>query len=327
LVLATLIGLSGVVDAQDGTGLKTPSEGAWATYGDAWAAIRDGVFADQAEWEARFEGLDSSDEEKVGELRRIVRGQLAYLESLDLIDEDTNYRIRCLWEAHHAAQMASAELEGALTELLEGDRRLGEEYLGYGRESVARYWDLRDEVDCSVGGEVAAFLGSLELGGGDAFRPITGRRLEYDYVPSEGSLRMEGNAFRVDGDTTYERWAWSDPFLPPDLTNRMNMANFSSDWDGMVIVASLLLEGPEGYWTGTGQGRTWVLAGHGLYEGLSAILTTTADTDAGTLTVEGAVYAGPLPVMPEPLEPGRALAPERAQEPVDPPPTEEPASE
>ena len=291
----------------------------------AWATIRDGVFADRTEWEARFEQVDPADEKQNQELRRLVRDQLALLEGLDLVDEDGGYRIRCLWEAHSAAQMATWELEGALTELLEGDRQLGEEYFGYGRESTARYWQLRDEADCSTAGEVAAFLGSLELGGGSAFRPVTGRRLEYDYVPSEGSLRMESNAFRVDGDTTYETWEWNDPLLPPDLTNRMNMANFSGDWDGLVIVASLLFEGPEGYWTGTGRGRTWVLTGQGAYEGLSAILTTTADTEADTLTVEGAIYAGPLPELPAPLEPGQAPAPERTEEPAVPPPTEDPA--
>jgi hypothetical protein len=339
VVMALLIGLSGVVDAQHGTGTKPPSEAAWTTFDDAWATIRDGVFVDRAEWEARFEALDPSDEEQVAALRRVVRDQLALLDGLDLIDESTNYRIRCLWEAHYLAESASQELEGALTELLEGDRQLGEEYFAYGQESAAMYWQLRDEVDCSTAGEVAAFLGSFELGGGSAFRPVTGRRLEYDYVPSEGSIRMEGNAFRVDGDTTYETWEWSDPLLPPDLTNRMNTATFSGDWEGMVIVASLLFEGPEGYWTGIGQGRTWVLTGHGVYEGLSAILTTTADIEADTLTVEGAIYAGPLPPVPEPLEPAleptpgaerptprpaEEPAPEPTEEPT-PPPTEEPA--
>ena len=322
--LTTLALLGGV-----GAGAAEPTEPEVV-----WATIRDGVFADRAEWEARFEEMDPADEEQNQELRRLVRDQLALLEGLDLVDEDRGYRIRCLWEAHSAAQMATWELEGALTELLEGDRRLGEELfqlvqeVPYGGEDstpLYSYWQLRDEVDCSTAGEVAAFLGSLELGGGSAFRPVTGRRLEYDFVPSEGSPRMVGNAFRVDGDTTYETWEWSDPLLPPDLTNRMNMANFSGEWDGLVIVASLLFEGPEGYWTGTGRGRTWVLTGQGAYEGLSAILTTTADTEADTLTVEGAIYAGPLPELPAPLEPGQAPAPERTEEPAVPPPTEDPA--
>ncbi len=78
--------------------------------------------------------------------------------------------------------------------------------------------------------------------------------------------------------------------------------------------AAVLLEGPDGYWTGTNtyfcdhgdtcHGMTH-LTGHEAYEGLSALIASAAVPGAAgqEWESEGLIFEGEMPPFPEPLEP------------------------
>jgi hypothetical protein len=157
---------------------------------------------------------------------------------------------------------------------------------------------------------------------------------------SDGSTRVTGSQlssapagspeFSEDG-TLGEDWVghgrgmgwltqveWSDPRLPSQVQSVMNFEAYGSEVDGdvgAVVGSSMwLLEGPDGYWSGPWTG--WcdeqlchgavVLTGHGAYEGLYAVLTEQPQEDAAGIVkqvYEGAILAGAMPPIPEPLEP------------------------
>jgi hypothetical protein len=106
---------------------------------------------------------------------------------------------------------------------------------------------------------------------------------------------------------------WSDPRLPSKAEMVWNFGAY--DPVGVAVSNMWLLEGPDGYWTGPWIGwadpeehwhGTVVLTGHGIYEGLYAILTEgPREDEAGTVTqvFEGAILSGEMPPMPDPLEP------------------------
>ncbi|HYO18132.1 MAG TPA: hypothetical protein VES02_05640 [Dermatophilaceae bacterium] len=113
---------------------------------------------------------------------------------------------------------------------------------------------------------------------------------------------------------------WSDPRLPSEVQSVVNFEAYGSESDGDVgvVVANntWLLEGQDGSWSGSWTGwcdaegdhcRAMVtLTGHGAYEGFYAVLTEQPQEDAsGTVTqmFEGAILAGEMPPVPEPLEP------------------------
>jgi len=112
---------------------------------------------------------------------------------------------------------------------------------------------------------------------------------------------------------------WSDPRLPMEATIVGNFEAYGDPREGdvgAVAVSNMwLVEGPEGYWTGPYTGwcdaqdhcrGTVSLTGHGAYEGFHAILTEQPQADSnGRLkqTFEGAILAGAMPPIPEPLEP------------------------
>ena len=112
---------------------------------------------------------------------------------------------------------------------------------------------------------------------------------------------------------------WSDPRLPSEVQSVVNFEAYGSEADGDVgvVVANntWLLEGPDGSWSGAWIGwcdeqdhcrATATLTGHGAYEGLYAVLTEQPQEDEnGTVTqmFEGAILAGEMPPVPEPLEP------------------------
>jgi hypothetical protein len=113
---------------------------------------------------------------------------------------------------------------------------------------------------------------------------------------------------------------WSDPRLPSEVQSVVNFEAYGSEADGDVgvVVANntWLLEGQDGSWSGSWTGRCdadgdhcramVILTGHGAYEGFYAVLTEQPQEDAsGTVTqmFEGAILAGEMPPVPEPLEP------------------------
>ena len=118
------------------------------------------------------------------------------------------------------------------------------------------------------------------------------------------------------GSTTFE---WSDPRLPSRADTMMNFDAYGDPAEGDVgavaVTTMWLLEGPEGSWNGPWIGwcdeqshcrGTVTLTGYGAYEGLYAVLTEQPQEDAsGTVTqmFEGAILAGEIPPVPEPLEP------------------------
>ncbi len=78
---------------------------------------------------------------------------------------------------------------------------------------------------------------------------------------------------------------WSDPRLPPKMWHRIDFEGYGGDEpDGGVTpyATSVLLQGDDGSWAGTGRGVGYddgfvqtVLVGEGAYEGLYAILDRT----------------------------------------------------
>jgi hypothetical protein len=263
----------------------------------AWASIRDGVFVDQARWEARFAALDPDDKEQVRKLRRLVEDQLAVIEGVAIERRQFWPRFFCLYEAARAARDGAMEIGDALTVALQGHPKGFRQPFRHGREMVREYWALRDGVDCSTAGEVAAFKAGFDDDG-----PLLAARLVTGHRDSEWGPVVPEREFE-----THERFKWSDPLLPPEVTTRRTTGALTPTMG--LTTGSLLLEGPEGYWSGTLTARTllgvevgtWVLTGHGVYEGLSALLTTTEDTSE--VSVEGFIFPGLFPPVPEPLEP------------------------
>jgi hypothetical protein len=139
-----------------------------------------------------------------------------------------------------------------------------------------------------------------------AATPVTGTRLTVSADAEPGQL---------EGLRVHETIEWSDPRLPAEQWTTLNTAVLQAgQWAGHILRGSTLLEGPEGYWTGTseafvgedGTGRgIYVYTGHGAYEGLSAVLSvSTGDPNCvECMRWEGYIYEGALPLMPSPSEP------------------------
>lgn len=127
--------------------------------------------------------------------------------------------------------------------------------------------------------------------------------------------------------------AWSDPRLPSRMVSRALLDSFEgthpdgSVWPSVNSVR-YRLEGPEGAWSGVGQGfdvnPEWMpsepsqlmgvemitLTGEDAYAGLSAILllhVDAADRGQGSYAFEGFIYDGEPPPAPDLIEPGFVL--------------------
>lgn len=112
---------------------------------------------------------------------------------------------------------------------------------------------------------------------------------------------------------------WSDPRLPSQAKMVANFDAYGSEEDGDVGVRAVinmwLLEDADGYWTGPE--TSWcddqdhcrgvlTLTGYGAHEGLYAVLSLQPqENEDGTITqtMEGAIFAGDMPPMPDLLEP------------------------
>jgi hypothetical protein len=159
---------------------------------------------------------------------------------------------------------------------------------------------------------------------------------------SDGSTRVTGSVLGVGGDQSAgeyteegvvgEDWVghvrgqrpvveieWSDPRLPSEARMVGNYDAYGTETDGdvgvVVLTNTWLLEDADGSWTGPWIGwcdEAWLcygtvtLTGHGAYEGFHAVLTERPQEEADgavTKVLEGAILAGEMTPIPEPLEP------------------------
>ena len=106
---------------------------------------------------------------------------------------------------------------------------------------------------------------------------------------------------------------WSDPRLPSDVLNVLNFdMHVIGHFQDLPVTGAVLLQGPDGYWTGSLTGFCdpqetchvmETLTGHGAYEGLFATILG-GDAEAGAQYLyEGMIFEGEMPPMPDPLEP------------------------
>lgn len=110
-----------------------------------------------------------------------------------------------------------------------------------------------------------------------------------------------------------ETWEWSDPRLPADKVVVMNFDMYDmGSFRELPFTQTSLLQGPEGYWTGTSSGYfdaqgihhgVEILTGHGAYEGLFATLHIVGDPVTDTSRAEGLIFEGEMPPMPDAVEP------------------------
>ena len=149
---------------------------------------------------------------------------------------------------------------------------------------------------------------------------VTGSVVSSSTDSSELELTEDGGVMHGGGLKATSEFEWSDPRLPSQGEVAMNF--IGSGDVGLAYHYMWMLEGPEGYWTGPESGfcdaddrcrGTAILTGHGIHEGLFAVLVTGPQLDssgdflrdsAGNITpmFDGAIYFGDAPPMPEPPE-------------------------
>ena len=151
---------------------------------------------------------------------------------------------------------------------------------------------------------------------------VTGSVVSSSTDSSELELTEDGGVMHMSGLKATSEFEWSDPRLPSQ--GELTGSNGTGHPDiGFAYHYMWMLEGPEGYWTGSESGfcdaadrcrGTAMLTGHGMHEGLFAVLVTGPQLDSSgdvlrdsagnTMPVfEGAILPGAAPPMPEPPEP------------------------
>ena len=165
-----------------------------------------------------------------------------------------------------------------------------------------------------------------EVGRADVESPVTATHVTGSVVSSatdssEFELTEAGGVMHGGGLKATSEFEWSDPRLPSQGEFAMNLVG-SGDV-GLAYHYMWMLEGPEGYWTGPESGfcdaadrcrGTAILTGHGIHEGLFAVLVSGPQLDSSgdvlrdsvgnTRPVfDGAIFFGNPPPMPEPPEP------------------------
>ena len=145
---------------------------------------------------------------------------------------------------------------------------------------------------------------------------VSGQLLSVSTDDSDEDWSVEDTVGHARGFKVTEVYEWSDPRLPADKVTTINMDMYAIGQSReTVFTAATILEGPDGYWTGSGTGfldpdgvyrGAEVLSGHGAYDGLSAIITFTDLDEAMPGTGDGAegfIFEGEMPPMPEPIDP------------------------
>jgi hypothetical protein len=153
-----------------------------------------------------------------------------------------------------------------------------------------------------------------EVGRPDEAAPVTATRVTGTLVDQSSddsaveSWTDERGVEHYYGFRAFSTNEWSDPRLPPESAMVENYDIYQTD-DGTQVVglSAVRLDGPDGSWTGTatslyslpdGTGSGFmVLTGEGAYEGLSAVL------QGDPTGLDGYIFEGELPPMPDPPEP------------------------
>ena len=149
---------------------------------------------------------------------------------------------------------------------------------------------------------------------------VTGSVVSSSTDSSELELTEDDGVMVGGGLKATSEFEWSDPRLPGEGEVTMNFVG--GPGVGLAYHYMWMLEGPEGYWTGPESGfcdagdrcrGTAMLTGHGIHEGLFAVLITGPQLDsagevlrdpAGNImpVFDGAIYPGVAPAMPNPPE-------------------------
>jgi hypothetical protein len=155
-----------------------------------------------------------------------------------------------------------------------------------------------------LGGLGGAAVAQSDETPGPEVTAVTGERLTVAPV-DETAPRLSEDGF-VRWPQVVVTYSWSDPRLPTEMRIRMNVvANH-------VFSGAVLLEGLDGYWSGTweafiGDGPRvhglLRLTGHGAYDGLIAVLHGTDEQGRDTMSYEGVIVEGDMPPMPEAFDP------------------------
>jgi hypothetical protein len=140
---------------------------------------------------------------------------------------------------------------------------------------------------------------------------LTGGTLSRDLDVTEMEVTEGDGVEHYRGFRFVERHEWSDPRLPIESLSIQNGDIYEA---GVAFSAAVLLEGPDGYWTGTNtyfcdngdicHGMTH-LTGHEAYEGLSALIASASvpGAEGQEWESEGLIFEGEMPPFPEPLKP------------------------
>jgi len=128
------------------------------------------------------------------------------------------------------------------------------------------------------------------------------------WVDDDGSRHARGARHE-------ETYDWDDHRLPPlkRMVFNFDMYPMSGTGDVWVLSSTIRLDGPDGYWSGSGQhfgptdgsqtatgvyaGSQDVLVGHGAYEGLMAVM------GCGGGDCSGYIFEGAMPPTPDPVLP------------------------
>ena len=170
---------------------------------------------------------------------------------------------------------------------------------------------------------IATFLAIGLLGGAGGvvgaqdgpITPVTGIRSSAEDVQFAEPVVDEVGVLHLHGGRIEQAIEWSDPRLPTTMILSGNTDVYGEQGDpngGVVYTGGVVLQGDDGWWTGMQFGyfppepviAAMTLEGHGVYEGLSAILYQSyADAQAqadDVVSFEGIIIDGALPPFPEP---------------------------
>jgi hypothetical protein len=171
-------------------------------------------------------------------------------------------------------------------------------------------------ITALLGGASAAVVAQDETDGSSGYTPFTGTTTsELWHADAEEGWEEDGLYYSRG---TVGEWMveWSDPRLPPKMWHRIDFEGYGGDEpDGGVTpyATSVLLQGDDGSWAGTGRGVGYddgfvqtVLVGEGAYEGLYAILDRTDSVlpdGSAHRDFVGFIFDGELTPMPDPVVP------------------------
>lgn len=145
---------------------------------------------------------------------------------------------------------------------------------------------------------------------------FTGKIVEEGFHQGDEENWVADGAYHSRGIVAEWTIEWTDPRLPSTMWHRLDYEGYGWDQpDGGATpyATSVLLEGEDGSWVGTGRGVGYdegfvqvSLVGEGDYEGLYAILDrkdATLPDGTAQRTFDGFIFEGALTPMPDPVRP------------------------